>query len=285
MKRTVVVCALGLVALGGLVFRAADLADRPMHPDEANQAVKFGALLETGEYRYDPAEHHGPSLYYLSLPVARLAGRTTLAALDERILRLVPALFGSAAILFLLLFGTAVDRRSLFAAGLLAAVSPVLVFYGRFYIQETLLMAFGVGFLGSLWRAASGRSPGWSAAAGLFAGLMFATKETSVLLFAAAGAALVFAKPRRSPDTVFVEPPRGTRLRQLAAGVAAFAAPAALLYSSFLSHSRGILDSVLSFGRYFEKAGDPGAHSQPLLYYLKSLAFFREGRGPVWTEA
>lgn len=285
MKRAFFFCALGLVALGGLLFRTADLGNRPMHPDEANQAVKFGELLEDGDYRYDPAEHHGPSLYYLSWPVARLAGRTTLAALDERVLRLVPALLGAAAILFLLLFGKAADGRSLLVAAFVAAVSPVLVYYGRFYIQETLLMAFGVGFLASVWRAAAGRSAGWGAAAGLFAGLMFATKETSVLLFAAAGAALLLVKPWRDPDTIFVEPRRGARLRQVAAAAAAFAVPAALLYSSFLSNPGGIIDSVLSFGGYFQRAGDPGAHAHPVFYYFKSLAFVREGRGPVWTEA
>ena len=285
MKRATFVLALGLVALGGLILRTADLGNRPMHPDEANQAVKFGALLEKGEYGYDPAEHHGPSLYFLSWPVARLAGRTTLAALDERTLRLVPALFGAAAILFLMLFGKAADRRSLFVAGLFAAVSPVLVYYGRFYIQETLLMSFGIGFLASLWRAAVGRSAGWGAAAGLFAGLMFATKETSIILFAAAGVALAFVKPWREPETIFLEPRRGARLRQILAGLAAFAVAAGLFFSSFLRYPRGIVDSVLSFGSYFQRAGEPGVHAQPWHYYLGSLAFFREGRGPVWSEA
>jgi predicted membrane-bound mannosyltransferase len=55
-----------LVLAGALVFRTAGLGLRPMHHDEANQAVKFGALLEKGEYRYDRDDHHGPSLYYLT---------------------------------------------------------------------------------------------------------------------------------------------------------------------------------------------------------------------------
>jgi len=57
-----------------------------MHHDEANQAVKFGALLERGEYRYDANDHHGPTLYYLTLPAAWLRGQSTLASLDERTL-------------------------------------------------------------------------------------------------------------------------------------------------------------------------------------------------------
>jgi len=41
-----VLVALALAA--GLALRTARLAERPMHHDEANQAVKFGALLERG---------------------------------------------------------------------------------------------------------------------------------------------------------------------------------------------------------------------------------------------
>ena len=62
-----------------------------MHHDEANQAIRFGQLLETGDYRYDAADHHGPTLYYLTLPAAWLRGQHTTASLDERTLRLVPA--------------------------------------------------------------------------------------------------------------------------------------------------------------------------------------------------
>ena len=94
-------CAGALVAIAlaaGLVFRLARLDARPMHHDEANQAVKFGALLERGEYRYDAHDHHGPTLYYLSLPAAKLRGQPTFASLDERTLRAVTAVFGAATI-------------------------------------------------------------------------------------------------------------------------------------------------------------------------------------------
>ena len=97
-------CAGALVAIAlisGLALRLARLDVRPMHHDEANQAVKFGALLERGEYHYDTQDHHGPTLYYLTLPAAWLRGQTTLASLDERTLRGVTAVFGAATILLL----------------------------------------------------------------------------------------------------------------------------------------------------------------------------------------
>ena len=83
-----------LVLLVALGLRCTGLATRPMHADEANQAVKLGQLLETGFYAFDAQDHHGPTLYYLGLIPAGLRGQGTLAALDETTVRLTPALAG-----------------------------------------------------------------------------------------------------------------------------------------------------------------------------------------------
>src|SRR6188508_1917974 len=118
--------ALLVIALAvGLPLRTARLDRRPMHHDEANQAVKFGALLERGEYRYDAQDHHGPTLYYLTLPSAWLRGQHTLASLDEATLRAVPAVFGVATILLLPLLSAAIGRTAVATAAILMALSPV----------------------------------------------------------------------------------------------------------------------------------------------------------------
>jgi uncharacterized protein (TIGR03663 family) len=136
-----------LAFAAALTFRAASLGLRPMHHDEANQALKFGTLLETGEYRYDKEDHHGPSLYYFSLPLAWAAAQKTLAALTEKTLRAVPACFGAGTILLLLVFLPLAGRQTVAWAALFLAISPVMVYFSRFYIQETLLVFFLVGFM------------------------------------------------------------------------------------------------------------------------------------------
>ena len=73
----------------GAWLRLHNLGDRPMHTDEAVQAVKTGDLLERGHYRYDPVEYHGPVIYYLALLPARLAGARSLAEMNETMLRAV----------------------------------------------------------------------------------------------------------------------------------------------------------------------------------------------------
>ena len=275
--------ALVLVFAGALAIRLAGLDIRPMHHDEANQALKLGLLLENGEYRYDPADHHGPTLYYLSLPLARILGRNTLASLDERSLRLLPVLFGAGLILLFWLFRTGLGAGSVLAAAVLAGLSPAFVYYNRFYIQETLLVFFTAAFLGALWRFRRERTAGWAVAAGICAGLMFATKETSVVLFAAAGAAFAIAgraekRPREAGRA------RRPLLVPVLAGIAAAVLTAALLYSSFLTHPRGILDSVLAFGDYFAKSASPGFHAHPAGYYLGILTYSASG-GLVWSES
>ena len=79
-RRIPFVAGILLIAAAALALRLPQLAVRPMHGDEANQAVRTGLLWETGVYRYDPAEHHGPSLYYLTLPALWLSGAKDFAA-------------------------------------------------------------------------------------------------------------------------------------------------------------------------------------------------------------
>ena len=79
-----------VIALGALAFRVPQLDLRPMHNDENVNAIKSGALWESGVYQYDPHEFHGPSLYYATLPFIWLSSARNYGELSETILRLVP---------------------------------------------------------------------------------------------------------------------------------------------------------------------------------------------------
>ncbi len=206
-----VVCWAVIVAFA-LGVRLVSLDDRPMHADEAVQAAITRDLWLSGRYRYDPHEFHGPTLNYLSVPALRLAGRNTFAETTAADFRRTPALFGAAAILFLLLLRDGLGRGAALAAGGLLAVSPAMVFYARSYIHETLLAFFTLAAIACGWRcwrmvrscelAQSRVSAGvplrppraavwcWAAACGAAVGMMQATKETAVLSFAAAVLAL-----------------------------------------------------------------------------------------------
>jgi len=199
-----------LAASLGAWLRLARLDNRPMHCDEANQAVKFGRLLEDQTYVYDPHEHHGPSLNYLTLPVIRLLGHRRLAELSEAHLRLVPALFGIALVALACLLASELGYLATAAAAGLTALSPAFVFYSRYYIHEMLLVVFTFGALAALCgfaRAAAacsarwqeGRGVGWwlccgpwAVGFGLCVAMMHASKETCVIALGAMLPAAVF---------------------------------------------------------------------------------------------
>jgi uncharacterized protein (TIGR03663 family) len=301
-----------LIVLGAAAFRLADLGLRPVHHDEANQALKFGALLEKGEYRYDRTDHHGPSLYYLTVPFARLRGQKTLAELDKRTLRLVPACFGVGTVLLLLLFIPMIGRKAVLGSALGLAVSPAMVYFSRFYIQEALLLFFLVAAVASLWRYLLRPSWGWAMATGVLGGMMYATKETSLIAFGSVAVALLFAdlirdkreeesaqigsvaeekKPNPAkPQTENGDPrsrKQNSRFRwgHLFLGLGSAIFVSLLLFTSLFQNPRGFFDSIFSFKVYFIRAGEGGFHVHPWYYYLRMLALSKTGSGPLWSEA
>jgi len=66
--------------------------------------------------------------------------------------------------------------------------------------------------------------------------------------------------------------------------VATAAIVSALFYSSFLTNTGGILDSLRAYVPYFSRAGENGLHTHPWYYYLKMLIYSRYAGGPAWSE-
>jgi uncharacterized protein (TIGR03663 family) len=277
-----IVVAIALAA--GLGLRVAGLDVRPMHHDEANQALKFGALLEHGDYTYDSNDHHGPTLYYLTLPAAWLRGQTTLASLDEWTLRAVPAVFGAATLLLLPLMTAGLGRTAVAAAALLMALSPALVFFSRMYIHESMFACAALAFAVAVGRAATDDGWRWPVLAGVAAGLAAATKETAVIVLAASLAACVLSWWSLGSMRPSVARPRA-RLRNAAlASVAAACGTAALFYSSFLVHPSGVLAPFRAVAPYLQRGVAPPDHAHPWHYYLGLLGWSASG-GLVWSEA
>ena len=297
-RRYIWVVLMAAVAIGALGIRMAGLDRRPMHHDEANQAVRFGMLQETGKYTYDPVEHHGPSLYYVSLPFAWLTSGRDFAGTSEITFRMVPVLAGVGLVLLLLLVVDGVGWPAAVFSGLLTAVSPAMVYYSRFYIQEMILVFFTFGAIACGWRCVRSRKLGWAVASGLCLGIMHATKETCVIAYAAMIPAGIIAAYGRFRAPAFAEAaadkqvsgvagragPSASGLKKL--GVAAIVSAALisiLFYSSFFTNWRGVIDSFLSYKVYLNRAGAAGDHIHPWYYYLKMLAFSRYG-SLAWSE-
>jgi uncharacterized protein (TIGR03663 family) len=276
-----------LLAVGvAVALRLPRLEERPMHNDEAVNAVKFRQLWEHHGYKYDPDEHHGPALYYATLAFEKLTAAPDFPHFTASRLRLLTVVFGIGLILLLPLMADGLSRQGLAWAALFTAVSPAMVFYSRYFIHEMLLVFFTFLALAAGWRYWRSRRIGWALMAGAGAGLMAATKETFVLSLAAGGLALLLSElwnrllDASSPPAT---KPR-IRLAHLTAGLGLWLAVAALLFSSFFSNAGGPLDALRTYGPWLARAGGDSPHIHPWTFYLERLLYFHEGKGHIWSE-
>jgi uncharacterized protein (TIGR03663 family) len=275
---------LAALVLGlALALRLPDLGKRPMHADEANQAVKLGALLERGEYRFDPDNHHGPTLYYFALLPAWGAGARTLADLTETTVRLTPVIFGVLAVGLLAWAAAPLGSGVGWMAAAFLAVSPTAVYYSRYFVQETLLLAFFLGTVGAGVRGWAGGGRGWTLAAGAGFGLMLATKASAPVFVAlAVVAAAVAGIVGRTGSGAGGR--SGLVVRELLPALLAALAVAALFYSSFGTHPAGLRDAVLTYLPMADRlTAEPAGHEKPWWYY-GSLFFWRRDGGYVWDQ-
>jgi len=267
--------------LVAIIGRTYQLDKRPMHLDEAVHAIKFIDLLENGNYRYDPHEYHGPTLYYLSLPVAWLRGQTSGAELTETTLRFVSIL---ASILFfipLFFMGKITKGHTPVAAALAIAISPIAFYYSRYYIHEILLTGFMFAFIVSAWRYTINHKWGWAFTAGLFLGLAFATKETITIAITAI--AVAFVSTTLTEANLRKRLYKKTDWRHILLALVALLAVITLFYSSFFTNFLGILDFMKSHFNFLNRAGGQG-HAKPWFYYLKMMVYFKDRPGFNATE-
>ena len=270
--------------------------NRTFHPDEANQAFTTGRLLETGHYAYKPTDHHGPTLYYAAVPIQKAFGHGDTASLDGDLLRCTPLIFAVLAVVLAFLAVRKATKSALsatFAAVLLAA-APIFMFYATDFIQEMLLASFSVGML---WAAVGythslGHQPSaekrrfkpgtWALFFGISAGLAFATKETSVLTFAAAALAALairFIPPSATDGGRQATRDKRPTADNIVLAAFAFILTAILLFSAFCEDWGGVYNAFVAAPlSYFHRAAGDAAgganwHVHPWWWYAKILFF------------
>jgi len=257
--RWIIFSALALLALA---VRLPGLGERPMHTDEAINGYITGELLAGQSFHYDPRDRHGPSLYLFAKPLALICGAKNFADLTETELRLTPAIIGSATILLL---GAGVELFGFTAclvAALLFVAAPLPVYYSRYFIHETLFVAFTLGLILSGWRALRNSLSGavW---AGLFAALLVNTKETFVIHFFALGlaAAAWFIVSREKLPSVKV----------IGVAFAVFFVAGILLFTWFGQNWKALADLFHAVPHLSSRASGEG-HQKPFPYYFSLLS-------------
>lgn len=262
-----------------LAVRIPDLNNRPMHGDEAVNAYRVGELLESGRYVYQASEHHGPTLIYAGAILAGGFGADSLQETSEFQLRMTNILAGLILIWVMPLMVASLGRLAVSFAAMLIIFDPAYSFYVRYFIHETMLLSAAGLAIAAGWRFSQSARWYWASLLGISLALMFATKITSVLMFAAAGVALLPNISSRSASNFRWQP-------SIAVAVS-FLVTWAMLYSSFGTNVGGLSDSLIAFGHYFERGmgGNPSAadHLHPWYYHLLRLLWIQDDRGFIWS--
>lgn len=270
-----------IVILAAAGLRLFDLGGKVIHADESVQAWKTGELLQGGGYRYDPEDHHGPTLYYLAGAVSWLMNERSVGELEITHLRLVPATAGIILVALTITLGGAIGWRAALLAGAFTATSPLLVYYSRHFIQESLLVLFSLGAIIAGWRWHETRRLPWAARTGVFLGLMIATKETWVLNAIALGIGWIAVRPQIIKPPILDTCPR--LALQFVVAALATVGVATILYTSFLTRPDALLDVGRGLINGIYRAGD-SVHAKPWHTYLSLLTW--STRSPFhWSEA
>ena len=272
--------ACAAVLLLATVLRVYAPEMKPLHHDEGVNGFFLTNLLRQGRYVYDPANYHGPTLYYLTLPFVALTGLSTV------VIRLVPAFFGVGTVWLLLALRRRIGALAALAAASLVAVSPACVFYSRYFIHEMPFIFFTLGLVVAALRFQETGATSHLLLASASAALMFATKETAFISVGTLGLAWLTAvvwervkdgvrapASRRGAESEggFAKLSAGGRATAAVAGaVALFAFIWVAFYSSFFTNWKGVADSFRTFF-IWKETGMSEFHGKPSYTYVKWL--------------
>lgn len=265
--RTWQIASLSIIAMAAFL-RLYDIGLKPLHHDEGVNGFFLARLFREGIYQYDPANYHGPTLYYFAFLSSLFFGLSTFA------IRFVPALFGIATVWLILLLRRYIGSMGALTAALLVAVSPGAVYMSRYFIHESLFVFFTLGTICAILYYYEEAQPIYLMLAAISAALLFATKETAMIsagvIAIATVAAPIYLRLRNNLSgengDEEAAPVRGeaasddarssslarfggaTRLvLMLHAACYVFLFVYILFYSSFFTYSKGLTDSLKTF--------------------------------------
>ena len=261
-----------LAIIAAIVLRFYLLEIKPLHHDEGVNSHFLLNLDRAGKYAYDPTNYHGPTLYYFSWLALKLFGESVFS------LRAYPAICGVLTVVLvwglrkgLGLVGTPVAAWSL-------ALSPGLVYFSRDFIHESSFGFFTVGLIVCAYNLRD--SYLWFLP--VFAGLLFATKETAihtvgVLVIAVACAVIWYWLKLRSNSSEAGFSLTGLQQKYNLSGryllycLIVLGVINVLFYSSFFTNWAGVADAFRAVLLWTGRGFNEHIHDHVFTYYLGIL--------------
>jgi predicted membrane-bound mannosyltransferase len=131
----------GIVTLLAIFLRFYWLGLKPFHHDEGVNGWFLTNLFRDGAYKYDPANYHGPTLYYISLAFAEVFGLETVPV------RWSVAIWGVAIVVLSLYLRRYIGQVGALATAAFLAISPGMVYISRYFIHEIFFVFLALGFV------------------------------------------------------------------------------------------------------------------------------------------
>ena len=265
------------VVIAGLM-RFWDIDLRPFHSDEGVNSYFLLNLYNKNYYQYNPANYHGPFLYYIGLLPFYVLPITDFS------FRFLPAIFGVMTVALLYPFRRKLGLGGLLTAGLFLAISASCSFFSRDTIHETYLIFFTLAIVVSFFCYYESKKIRYILFASSCIAFTITVKETYIVTFAIFGFSLagvylfeIFVVKRKNClklcKDVFISFGRECWRRKyiVIIAIALFVLINFLLYSSFFTYFKGI-NGILSTLMIWTKTGtkDSG-HVKPFVYYFKIM--------------
>ena len=263
------------------LIRFWDLGLRPFHSDEGVNSFFLLNLFNRNYYHYDPANYHGPFLYYIGLIPFYILG------LSDFSFRFMPALFGIMVVALLYPLRRKLGKMGLLTAGLLIALSPATSFFSRDTIHEIYFVFFSLAVVVSFFLYSETRKSRYIYFAAASFAFVITIKETYILTFAVYALSLAIAY---CYEMIFLSNSAGfqylknvfttfaidSKKNKYAIGISVgiFLLINFLFYSSFFTYYAGI-KGILTTLKIWSKTGThAGGHAKPFFYYFKLLYKF-----------
>ncbi len=253
--RWVVVALLG----AALFSRLLGLDLRPLHHDEGVNYWFAAQIAPTGQYRYDPTNYHGPTMFYAIFLSFLFGGISAVS------LRLPAALLGIALVSLPLVAGRWDRRWGLLAAGGLL-LSPSVTYFSRYAIHEVAVLVLSLLSVLLLVALVETGQPRWLPPLAITLALLLTTKETAIFMLAV----LVVAAwvHRRRLQAVGWQ---ANFWPALLWAVVGFGVTYAVAYTNFFTYPQGLFDSPRGLAPWVARGVQGGGHRQPGWFYLELL--------------
>lgn len=131
----------GAVMVLAFFLRFYWLGLKPFHHDEGVNGWFLTTLFRSGVYKYDPANYHGPTLYYITLAFSRVFGMETIPV------RWSVAIWGLLIVVLAFFLRRHIGRIGALAAAAFLALSPGMVYISRYFIHEIFFIFLALAFV------------------------------------------------------------------------------------------------------------------------------------------